>query len=116
MNTLKRTKSEAHDIDRQGELGAVVSFAQTDVIDRLLGGADDRFINRSAQFFANALRDLGQDLVETFLVTRGKGEHKAKEEKYVKIADVAKEAFERAAGVASSFYSKEFAQRLKKEF
>lgn len=44
------------------ELGTAISFAQTDVINRLLRGADDRFVTGSTEFIESSIRQSIQRL------------------------------------------------------
>jgi hypothetical protein len=48
------------------ELGYAVSFAQTDVIERLLSGADPRFIVKTEEFLLNAAKRLAPAFREVF--------------------------------------------------
>jgi hypothetical protein len=47
------------------EFGYAVSFAQTDVIERLLGGVDPRFINKTSEFLNNAFESIVPQLVDS---------------------------------------------------
>lgn len=47
---LRYRQSHNVTIERAGDTGAAISFAQTDVVDRLLRGADNRFIDGTREF------------------------------------------------------------------
>lgn len=60
---LRYRKSHDVTIDRGKETGNAISFAQTDVVERLLKGADNRFINKARDFIRENVAG-SQDLLE----------------------------------------------------
>jgi hypothetical protein len=54
---LKYTHGTEIKIDRKDSPAKVVSFAQTDVVDRILSGADDRFVSESKTYLSEALEE-----------------------------------------------------------
>jgi hypothetical protein len=72
MLKLKYVPGEHVVVDRLKNRGRVISFAQTDVVERLLSGADNRFIQRSAQYFGEALEKVKESVTEA-LAQLGKG-------------------------------------------
>jgi hypothetical protein len=65
------------------ELGYAVSFAQTDVIERLLSGVDPRFIDKTYDFLIEVADKLAPVLV-TAVVPRAKGTKRSHYEKCIK--------------------------------
>ncbi len=57
-------------IDRDNTPGKVVSFAQTDVVDRLLSGADDRFIDETEGYIKSSLGK-ARTILDEALVSAG---------------------------------------------
>ena len=47
----------------QPELGNAVSFAQTDVIERLLGGADPRYVAKTSKYLSDIAQKLAPEIV-----------------------------------------------------
>lgn len=52
---VKSSHRDHLQIDRETTPARVISFAQTDVVDRILSGADDRFVDESEKYLASAL-------------------------------------------------------------
>lgn len=75
------------------EFGHAVSFAQTDVIDRLLSGADPRFIKKTADFFSRAAEQLAPLIVDAYAPKATKRRRKAQEDKIKKILDLVRDEY-----------------------
>ena len=56
---LKYAPVNSYTIEDAEDAGQVVSYAQTDVIERLLGGADPSFVHKSASFVREAIIEAG---------------------------------------------------------
>jgi hypothetical protein len=67
---LKFSPQEGLTIDRTDNPGRVISFAQTDVAERLLSGADQRFVSKTAKFISESL-GRSKDSVVTALTKAG---------------------------------------------
>jgi len=94
--------------------GMVTSFAQTDVIERLLRGADSRFVDRSAGFIERAVRD---SMKKGFEATEKKKlSKKALDERdklIQEMADAARDEFTGdAAEAIKQNFSREFDQMI----
>ncbi|MDO8297801.1 MAG: hypothetical protein Q7T19_15345 [Caulobacter sp.] len=63
---LKYTHGEHVVIDRTDNPGRVISFAQTDVVERLLSGADSRFIQKSEEYIHGAIVESAKGLSQLF--------------------------------------------------
>lgn len=63
---LKYTTINTEDENNAGDIGRVFSFAQTDVTERLLGGADPEFIERTADYIEKSFRTLASDIEQKF--------------------------------------------------
>lgn len=61
---LKYSHGEGLTIDRAEKPGRVISFAQTDVADRILSGADHRFAQKTAEFIQESLGRSKDSVVE----------------------------------------------------
>ncbi|MBV8685256.1 MAG: hypothetical protein JO238_01055 [Alphaproteobacteria bacterium] len=61
---LKFSHDDGLTIDRTDTPGRVISFAQTDVADRILSGADQQFVNKSSEFIERSLTSAKQSLVD----------------------------------------------------
>ena len=64
---LKYSLKEVVEIDRTSNSGRVISFAQTDVIDRILAGADARFIGKSGKFIKEAITTSGVSISDLLI-------------------------------------------------
>lgn len=106
LGALKFTCIASESINGSGSQGRVVSFAQTDVIERLLGGADPRFVEKTADFIRLAVRKVG-DAVETAL--RSKRTSKRALEERQKLVD-------EIAGLVAKEYQLNIAADLRREF
>ena len=62
LNRLKRTKVIDAASIKSKDRGHVVSFAQTDVIERLLAGVDPRYVNEMADFIEGTIEKAGKEL------------------------------------------------------
>lgn len=67
---LRYSKRDSLIIDRAEMPGRVVSFAQTDVVERLLSGVDDRFISMTEKYISTSLRS-AMDSIEQLLTGAG---------------------------------------------
>lgn len=65
------------------ELGYAVSFAQRDVIERLLSGADPRFIRKTSDFLAKVAENLSPIIVDA-LIENSNDEHKNNEKQRIR--------------------------------
>ena len=63
-NHLKYSRVNSYAIEDAEDAGQVVSYAQTDVIERLLGGADPTFVKKSASFIKEAIVEAGTSIEE----------------------------------------------------
>jgi hypothetical protein len=61
---LKFSREEGLTIDRTDTPGRVISFAQTDVADRILSGADQQFVNKTGDFIKASLTKSKQAVVD----------------------------------------------------
>lgn len=86
--------------------GRVVSFAQTDVIERLLGGADPRFVEKTSDFIRLAVTRVG-DAVETALRAK-RTSKRALLERQRLVAEIAE--------LVATEYQTEAAENLRREF
>jgi ribosomal protein L17 len=62
LGKMKVTARDANSITTSPDGGQVTSFAQTDVIQRLLGGADPRFVNKTADYIESAVLKAAQTI------------------------------------------------------
>ena len=93
------------------EFGYAVSFAQTDVIERLLGGADPQFITKTAEFISRVSDELADVLMENYPKRISK--KKLKEERE-KIRRVLGEIEDRYTGEAAEKFKLEFREEFEK--
>lgn len=100
---IKHTRTGGSEIDRTSTLGATVSFAQTDVIDRLLAGADPRFISATADFIRRSIAGLGDQF--------GNGSTGESAEQ-----SALRGIFENAAEQAAEEFETSFAPRVREQF
>jgi hypothetical protein len=61
---IRYTHGENFSVDRVDNPAKVISFAQTDVVDRILSGADNRFINESVKYLKSAISKANEGLVD----------------------------------------------------
>lgn len=66
LGTLKHWNVESQSVVEGAAPARVVSFAQTDVIERLLGGADPQFVEQTAEFIRKAIADVGARIEEVY--------------------------------------------------
>lgn len=69
---LKHADAEKVDIDRTVATGAVIPFAQRDVTDRYLHGADPRFERAVVDYFTDTARRVGNEVVDALLKREGR--------------------------------------------
>lgn len=88
LGKLKVSGLQSESIAASADGGQVTYFAQTDVIQRLLGGADPRFVDRTAEFIETAVVQVA-DAVEKALRPKSGGRRSPKREKLLQdIIDV----------------------------
>jgi hypothetical protein len=107
---LKFTEIESKSIITSMDGGQVISFAQTDVIQRLLEGADPRFIETTADFIEIAIKKVA-DAIETALRPRSLSKKKTikRQEMVQEIVDLIKKEYEEVtAGELKEQFSREF--------
>lgn len=63
---IKYSHGESLSINRSDNPGKVISFAQTDVVERLLSGADSQFVDKSAEFISASLINAQSELDDLF--------------------------------------------------
>lgn len=66
LGKLKYSNIDSRSIATSSDEGQVIYFAQTDVIQRLLGGADPRFVEKTAEFITVAVTKVAE-AIETAL-------------------------------------------------
>lgn len=103
---LKITETESKSIATSEDGGQVTHFAQTDVIQRLLEGADPRFIERTSEFIEKAVKTVAST-IET--ATRPRRVSKAKAADREKLVQEIVEIIKKE-------YEDETAENLKKQF
>jgi len=91
------------------ELGYAVSFAQTDVIERLLSGVDPRFIKKTSGFLANSASTLAPLIVDSYMPNGGKMKKKKEIEKIQQFLNTIEETY-------SSSTASEFKDEFREEF
>lgn len=90
---LKYSEIEQKAKIEKPELGYAVSFAQRDVIERLLGGADPRFIKKTSDFLAKVAEKLSPIIVDA-LIENSSDEHKSREAQRVgKVLEVIRDLY-----------------------
>jgi ribosomal protein L17 len=89
LGKLKFSKVDSRSIATSSDGGQVIYFAQTDVIERLLGGADPRFVRKTTEFIGMAVTKVA-DAIDSALRRRRLSKAKASErQKLVKeVTDV----------------------------
>jgi hypothetical protein len=109
LGKLKHTEIQEEAVITTYSRGRVVSFAQTDVIDRLLDGVDPGFIHNSANLVEKGIERIGSRL-EEFGKTRRwtKAEKTARAEAIAELAEIAKEEYYEAADAMTQEFRLEF--------
>ena len=90
------------------DTGHVVSFAQTDVSDRLLEGVDPSFINKTASFLSDSIDVIAPQLVEALIPGRPRGRQQ-REDKVRAILSAIEGVYVKKAAV-------KFRKEFRKEF
>lgn len=103
---LKFSQFERESIAASDDKGRVLPFAQTDVIQRLLGGADPRFVKQTADFIGRAVERVGNQ-VEQALRSGRTGTKKVAGRQQL-IAEI--------AALVASEYETDVADNLRKQF
>lgn len=98
------------EINREkNKLGSVISFAQTDVIQRLLGGADPRFVQQTTRFIHKSISIIAKRLGETLKASNVSFDEPLLKETFESIAGgVADEYFNNTADEISQTFVEEF--------
>lgn len=86
LGRMKFSNSVSSSIETSPDGGQVIYFAQTDVIQRLLGGADPKFVERTSEFIEIAVGKVA-DTIEEALRTR-KLSKKATESRKILIREI----------------------------
>lgn len=103
---LKYTELESDSILTSKDGGLVTSYAQTDVIQRLLEGADPRFIETTAQFIEKAVTTVAETIEKAMRTRRISRKKRVERENAIKeIVELVKKEYE-----------EETAKNLKDEF
>lgn len=103
---LKYTKIDSKSIMTSAEGGQVTYFAQTDVIQRLLEGADPKFIDTTADFIEEAIKKAAEGIDKVIQPRKLSKKRQADREKLIQeIADVIRQEYEDVT-----------AENLKREF
>jgi hypothetical protein len=100
---LKYVHGEHVVIDRARNPGRVISFAQTDVADRLLSGADAQFVHMSAEYIAASLESSKDAIIDTLKLSGQSARN-------------AKAIFEAMASAAADEYRNRFATTAREGF
>jgi hypothetical protein len=103
LGTIRSSIGEERTVHRTAYPGGVISFAQTDVIDRILGGADNRFIEQTDEWIKSALGGTKDALVDLF-------------SKANMTPSLASGVLDDIIGVVSSEYREQFAKTAKTNF
>ncbi len=106
LGRLKFTQVERESIQESEDKGRVIPFAQTDVIQRLLGAADPRFVSQTADFIEQAVLKVGQQVEKSLRPRRAKKQAIDRREKMV--AEIAE--------LVANEYENEAAEKLRREF
>lgn len=106
LGKLKFSNADSRSIATSPDGGQVIYFAQTDVIQRLLGGADPRFVGKTVEFIEVAVTKVA-DAIENALRPRRLSKAKAAKRK---------ELVKEVAGVIIREYETETTKSLREEF
>jgi hypothetical protein len=93
MGRLKYSKIDEKAKIEKPELGYAVSFAQRDVIERLLSGADPRFIKKTSDFLAEVAQQLSPIIVDALIEKSSRKRKKSEGQRIQKVLDVIKDKY-----------------------
>jgi hypothetical protein len=93
MGRLKYSKIDEKAKIEKPELGYAVSFAQRDVIERLLSGADPRFIKKTSDFLAEVAEQLSPIIVDALIEKSRRKRKKSEEQRIRKVLEVIKDKY-----------------------
>jgi hypothetical protein len=105
LGKLKVTALRSENIARSLDGGQVIYFAQTDVIERLLSGADPRFIGATAEFIGRAVVQVAE-AVEKALRPKTAGKRSAKRQQLL----------DEIVELVTTEYQEETTKTLREEF
>jgi len=88
MGHLKYSKIDEKAKIEKPELGYAVSFAQRDVIERLLSGADPRFIKKTSDFLGEVAEQLSPIIVDALIEKSSRKRKKSEEQRVRKVLEV----------------------------
>jgi len=103
---LKISRQEEKSIAKSEDGGQVTYFAQTDVIQRLLGGADPRFVDKSAEFIERAVTQVAESIENALRPSRAGKKRSAKRQQLLK----------EVTAVITEEYKTKTAESLRAEF
>jgi hypothetical protein len=93
MGRLKYSKIDEKAKIEKPELGYAVSFAQRDVIERLLSGADPRFIKKTSDFLAEVAEQLSPIIVDALIEKSSLKRKKSEGQRIRKVLEVIKDKY-----------------------
>jgi hypothetical protein len=93
MGRLKYSKIDEKAKIEKPELGYAVSFAQRDVIERLLSGADPRFIKKTSDFLAEVAQQLSPIIVDALIEKSSLKRKKSEGQRIRKVLEVIKDKY-----------------------
>jgi hypothetical protein len=93
MGRLKYSKIDEKAKIEKPELGYAVSFAQRDVIERLLSGADPRFIKKTSDFLAEVAQQLSPIIVDALIEKSSRKRKKSEGQRIQKVLEVIKDKY-----------------------
>ena len=106
VNILKYSVVNSYSVEDAESSGQVVSYAQTDVIERLLGGADPIFVSKTASFIREAVIEAGAALESAFRPQRMSRKN----------IETRLDMIEQIGAAYEDKYKSETAKKLNKEF
>jgi hypothetical protein len=95
LGKMKVTAKDSSSIVSSLDGGQVTSFAQTDVIQRLLGGADPRFVDKTADYIQEAVLKVAKAIEDKTKPKRlSRAEAKKRQELVEDLANIIREEYE----------------------
>lgn len=95
------------------DLGHVVSFAQTDVIERLLSGVDPRFVEEIADFIKKTIETIGKEMADFGTVRRfSKAEKIARFDAISSLAILARDQYLETSETLRAEFKQEFEKMI----
>ncbi|WP_407147698.1 hypothetical protein [Bradyrhizobium sp. ORS 86] len=95
LGKMKVTARDSNSIATSLDGGQVTSFAQTDVIQRLLGGADPKFVDKTADYIQTAVRKVAETIESQTRPKRlSRAERQKRAELVEDLADVIRDEYE----------------------